>query len=75
MPIEGDLADLLARADAWLADDPDPATRAELAGVIDAARAGSRAPRPPTTWPTASPGCSSSAPRACAASWGPARTG
>ena len=43
MPIEGDLADLLARATAWLADDPDPATRAELAAVIDAARAGSAA--------------------------------
>ncbi|MER6333306.1 phospho-sugar mutase [Streptomyces sp. NPDC001034] len=28
--------DLIARADAWLAEDPDPDTRAELAGLIDA---------------------------------------
>ncbi|MFD5570170.1 phospho-sugar mutase [Streptomyces cadmiisoli] len=28
--------DLLARARAWLAEDPDPETRAELAGLIDA---------------------------------------
>ena len=36
-----DPADLLARAEAWVADDPDPATRAELAAVIEAARGGS----------------------------------
>ena len=41
MPIEGDPADLLARAEAWLADDPDPAMRDELAAVIEAARGGS----------------------------------
>jgi phosphomannomutase len=41
MPTDATLADLLARAETWLADDPDPATRAELAAVIDAARAGS----------------------------------
>jgi phosphomannomutase len=33
-------ADLLERAGAWLADDPDPDTRAELAAVLDAAAAG-----------------------------------
>jgi phosphomannomutase len=32
--------DLLDRAGAWLADDPDPDTRAELAAVLDAAAAG-----------------------------------
>ncbi|WP_129840827.1 phospho-sugar mutase [Streptomyces sp. RFCAC02] len=32
----GATADLTARARAWLAEDPDPATRAELAALIDA---------------------------------------
>jgi phosphomannomutase len=41
MPTAETLDDLRARAEAWLADDPDPATRAELAAVIDATRAGS----------------------------------
>jgi phosphomannomutase len=41
MPNDALEADLLARATAWLADDPDSATRAELAAVIDAARAAS----------------------------------
>ena len=40
MSTDATLADLLARADAWLADDPDPATRAELAAAIEAARSG-----------------------------------
>ena len=40
MPTDATFADLIARAEAWLADDPDPATRAELTGVIEAARAG-----------------------------------
>ena len=40
MPIDATLADLLARAEAWRADDPDPATRAELSTAIAAARAG-----------------------------------
>ena len=31
-PTDATLADLLARAEAWLADDPDPATRDELRG-------------------------------------------
>ncbi len=31
---------LLAAAEAWLADDPDPSTRAELAEVVERARAG-----------------------------------
>jgi phosphomannomutase len=35
--------DLIARARAWLDDDPDPGTRAELGAVIDAARAGDAA--------------------------------
>ena len=34
------LVDLLAAARAWAADDPDPATRAELEGVADAAESG-----------------------------------
>jgi len=41
MPTDATLAHLLARAEAWLADDPDPTTRAELAAAIEAARAGS----------------------------------
>ncbi|MEO7061455.1 MAG: phospho-sugar mutase, partial [Lapillicoccus sp.] len=32
--------ELRARAEAWLSDDPDPATRSELAAVIEAATAG-----------------------------------
>ncbi|QDO87998.1 phospho-sugar mutase [Ornithinimicrobium ciconiae] len=32
--------DLIALAEAWLADDPDPQTRAELTTVLDAARSG-----------------------------------
>ena len=39
----GTLADLLARAEAWLTDDPDPTTRRELRGVIEAARGGDMA--------------------------------
>ena len=31
---------LLQRADAWLADDPDPVTRSELADLLERARAG-----------------------------------
>ncbi len=40
MPPEGTLADLLPRAAAWLADDPDPATRDELRALIAATEAG-----------------------------------
>ena len=40
MPTDAALADLLEGAEAWLADDPDPATRAELAAAIEAARVG-----------------------------------
>ena len=40
MSTEATLADLVGRAEAWLGDDPDPATRAELAAAIDAARGG-----------------------------------
>ena len=36
----GASGDLLARARAWAADDPDPATRAELGTVIEAAQGG-----------------------------------
>ncbi|MFF0446905.1 phospho-sugar mutase [Streptomyces sp. NPDC004609] len=35
--------DLIARARAWLAEDPDPDTRAELAGLIEVAQAGDTA--------------------------------
>ncbi len=40
MPTDATLADLFARAEAWLADDPDPATRGELRAAIEAARGG-----------------------------------
>jgi phosphomannomutase len=40
MPTDATPADLLARAEAWLADDPDPATRDELRVAIEAARGG-----------------------------------
>ncbi len=40
MPTDANLADLLARAEAWLADDPDPATRGELRVAIEAGRGG-----------------------------------
>jgi phosphomannomutase len=40
MPTDATLADLLARAETWLADDPDPVTRDELRRVIEAARSG-----------------------------------
>ena len=39
------LTDLLAAARAWAADDPDPETRAELAGLADAAERGDEAAR------------------------------
>ncbi|MGN0063212.1 MAG: phospho-sugar mutase [Nocardioides sp.] len=35
-----DTENLLALAQAWIAEDPDPATRAELTAVVDAVRAG-----------------------------------
>ncbi|WP_244857717.1 phospho-sugar mutase [Agromyces archimandritae] len=31
---------LIARAEAWIVEDPDPETRTELAGIVDAARTG-----------------------------------
>jgi phosphomannomutase len=40
MPTDETLDDLLARAEAWLADDPDPEAREELRAVIEAARGG-----------------------------------
>jgi phosphomannomutase len=43
MRTDGTLPDLLARAEAWLADDPDPATREELWSVVEAARGGNLA--------------------------------
>ena len=58
--------DLIARAKAWLAEDPDPETRDELAGLIDAG--GHRRSSPP-----ASPAPSSSAPPGCAVNSAPAR--
>ena len=73
MATDRDLADLFARAEAWLADDPDPATREELEVAIAAARGGDAGRW--TISPTVSPGCSSSGPPGCAASLAPARTG
>ncbi len=40
MPMDATLDGLLARAEAWLADDPEPATRDELRIAIEAARGG-----------------------------------
>ena len=42
-PDSSALTALLATAEAWLADDPDPSTRAELAEVVERARAGEAA--------------------------------
>ena len=64
---------LLERARAWLAEDPDAQTRAELEQVIADVEAGDA--EPPPTWPTGSAAPSSSAPPACAARWAPAPTG
>ncbi len=63
-----DVSHLLDRARAWAADDPDPATRAELEARGRRGRAAA-ATRP--TWPTGSPAPWSSAPPACAARSGP----
>ena len=67
------LSDLLRAARAWVADDPDPVTRAEL-GPAGRSRLRATADALPT-WPTASPGRSSSAPPGCAAPSAPARRG
>ena len=75
MPTDATLDDLLARAAAWLADDPDPATRARAAGGDRGGPGRPETSRPSTTSPTASPARSSSGPPGCAASWAPARTG
>jgi hypothetical protein len=65
-------ADVLARAHAWLAQDPDGETRAELRALIEAAESGNPAavedPR------IASPDASPSEPPDCAAPSGPAAT-
>ena len=45
-----DLDTLRARAQRWLADDPDPVSQAELRGVIDALPGDAR-PSWPTGWP------------------------
>lgn len=84
-------ADLAGRVRAWIADDPDPRTAAELTALLDRAEAGEpsvpggasprSSRRPPTsatrarTSPTGSRACSSSAPPACAAPSRAARTG
>lgn len=77
--------DLLVAAREWAADDPDPVTRDELLAIVAAAEGAvlrrdegatkgeTRLPSP--TSPTASPGCSSSAPPDCAAPSAPAPTG
>ena len=59
------MSDLIDRARAWAAEDPDPVTRAELEAL-------DRATVSPRSWPTGSPGPWSSAPPACAARSGPA---
>ena len=43
--VDPPLADLLAAARAWAADDPDPVTRAELETLVGAADAGDAAAR------------------------------
>ena len=60
--------DLIAQARTWLAEDPDPETRAELGALIEAGRH-------PGARRTASRARSSSAPPDCAASWARARCG
>lgn len=65
--------DLVAAAREWVADDPDEQTRAELGTVITAAEGVT--PQPSPTSPTASPGCCSSGPPACAAPSGLVPTG
>lgn len=72
---------LFAAAEAWLADDPDASTRAELAAVLEAARSGMvvlamRRPRLRSLiWPTGLRGCCSSARPACVDASVPVRTG
>ena len=64
---------LIDRARAWLTEDPDPQTRAELEQVVTAAASGDADAAP--TWPTASAAPCSSAPPGSAARWAPGRTG
>ena len=60
-------------AEAWLAEDPDPKTAAELSALIE--RADKRRRRRATaSCASRSPASSSSAPPACAASSAPARS-
>ena len=66
-------SDLLERARAWAAEDPDDQTRAELEAVLAAAEAGDDAA--PRTSPTGSPAPWSSARRGCAARSAPGPTG
>ena len=61
-------SDLLERAHAWAAEDPDDQTRAELEAVLAAAGSGDEAR-------TGSPAPWSSVRRDCAARSAPARTG
>ena len=64
MTTDAERVALLTQAEAWLADDPDPATRDELRAVIDAARTGdgsatgqrSSSASMPVTTRTSSPG-------------------
>ena len=65
-------AERLALAEAWIAQDPDPETRAELAALVEGARAGDAA-APPSS-PTASTRASPSAPPGSAARSPPAPT-
>ena len=69
------LADLLAAARAWRDDDPDRDDRgASSTRLIGRAR-GRLGPGRGTSWPTASPACSSSAPPGCVALSAPVPTG
>ena len=73
------MSELLDRARAWAAEDPDPRTRRELEDLV--AQAGAETGRqhhrlrPAPRWPTPSTGGWSSAPPGCAVRSAPARTG
>ncbi|GAA5000754.1 hypothetical protein GCM10025734_35960 [Kitasatospora paranensis] len=70
--------DLLSRARAWVAEDPDPQTRDELSAMLAAAEGPTPSPAsgsPGPGWPNGSPAVSSSAPPGCAANSAPVRCG
>ena len=68
------MTDVLDEARAWLADDPDPDTRAELAGMIERRGGGTTLRHLPTS-AIGSPAGSSSAQLGCVALSVPDRTG